>query len=394
MFRMTCLPRPIPRHSALSVAAVLAVALVLPAAAQASPGTFTLPAGTPTPAPTPAGPADERAGVAIPPRAAPEATPTSTPSPTATLPAQPSLTPTPSPSATRTATRTAAPAARPTTDSAQPRPGPVAAPVATSAPGANVAPAPLPGDGNAPITSPTGAQLTLPTLAPDTGSDAAETGTDTILAVPAWQLIAAGFGALLLIGGALFLRARRRPGVLRLAAPAAANPEAAAPDDARLDLALEITAATRSVMRFSLGYRLNIANRSDRAVLDVSVAVQLACARASGGSGPSAGAAQGLGTIARIGPQQTGSITGEVHLPLAAIQPLRQGTTPLFVPLVHVTVEGEGQRALTRTFVVGPRSASGRVHPIALDQPPGGIAGLVAQIVALPPATDASAAAA
>jgi Meckel syndrome type 1 protein len=38
-----------------------------------------------------------------------------------------------------------------------------------------------------------------------------------------------------------------------------------------------------------------------------------------------------------------------------------------------------------RTFVIGTPSPSGRVHPIALDVPPGGIPGLIAQAVALPP---------
>jgi hypothetical protein len=204
--------------------------------------------------------------------------------------------------------------------------------------------------------------------------------------LPAWWPYAAGgLGALVVLGGGLAAWRRRKPKVLRLAAPAAASSgKAEAPGEAQLDLTLEITAATRSLMRFSLGYRLTIANRSDRAVLDASVAAQIACARASAGHGPSAGAAQGVGAIPRIGPHQAQSITGEVHLPLAAIQPLRQGTTPLFVPLVHITLEGEGVRALTRTFVVGPRSASGRVHPISLEGGPGGIAGLVAQMVALP----------
>ena len=94
--------------------------------------------------------------------------------------------------------------------------------------------------------------------------------------------------------------------------------------------------------------------------------------------------------IARIGSHQARSVTGTVQLPLSAISPVRQGTTPMFVPLAHVTLEGEGLRAMSRSFVIGPRSASGRLHPILLDQPPGGIAGLVAQAIAIPPATAAA----
>ena len=173
--------------------------------------------------------------------------------------------------------------------------------------------------------------------------------------------------------------------------------QSAAPDLADLHLSLDITTATRSVMMFTVHYRLNIANRSARAVADTRVAVQMVCARASanspGANAASVGAEQALGETPRIGPHQARSIIGEVQMPLSAIQPLRQGTTPLFVPLIHVTIEAEGQPALTRTFVIGTPSASGRVHPIQLDQPPGGIAGLVAQAVAVPAGSDVSAAA-
>jgi hypothetical protein len=243
-------------------------------------------------------------------------------------------------------------------------------------------------DAGAPL-GPTPDQVTAP--GPGAGAPTSALGASIL---PAWwPLAAGGAGALVVLGlaGAIWQRRRkRRP--LRLAAPAAqgsapADRQAAAaePDSPRLDLTLEITSATRSVMMFTLQYRLTIANRSDRAVNDLAAAVQLACARAAGdGNAPSAGAAQGLAAIDRIGPHQARSLTGTVQLPLNAITPLRQGATPLFVPLAHVTLEGEGLRATTRSFVIGPRSPSGRVHPITLDQPPGSITGLVAQLIALP----------
>jgi hypothetical protein len=206
-----------------------------------------------------------------------------------------------------------------------------------------------------------------------------------------WPYAAGGLGVLALLGGAALLWRRRKARPLRLAAPtdAPAQPAAAA-ELPRLDLTLEVTAATRSVMMFTLEYRLTIANRADRALSDCNAAVQLACARAAAGGAPSAGAAQGLERIARIGPHQARSLSGRVQLPLSAITPLRQGQTPLFIPLVHITLEGEGLPAHTRTFVVGTPSQSGRVHPIALDQPPGGIAGLVAQAVTVPSANAAA----
>jgi len=208
---------------------------------------------------------------------------------------------------------------------------------------------------------------------------------------------------LALLGGSALMWRRRKPKALHLAAPVAETSiPAPVIDLPRLDLTLDITGATRSVMMFTLQYRLAVANRSDRAVTDLNLAVSLACARASANTGagtgnaPSPGAAQELATIARIGPHQARSVTGEVRLPLSAIQPLRQGKTPLFVPLVHVTLEGGGDnggpRAMTRSFVIGTPSTSGtgRLHPILLDQPPGSVSGLAAQSIAIPPISAAA----
>jgi hypothetical protein len=219
-------------------------------------------------------------------------------------------------------------------------------------------------------------------------------GADRLL--PKWWPYAAGaLGVLALLGGGM-LAWRRRPGVLRLAAPPSMAEAAPATDLPRIDLTLEITGATRSVMMFTLNYRVILANRSERAACDLALAVQLACARAAPqGNGTPAGAAQALARIERIGPHQARSIAGEVQLPLAAVLPLRQGSRPLFVPLVHITIESESQRALTRSFVIGTPSASGaaRVHPIPLDQPPGTVPGLIAQPIAVPAVPPASAAA-
>jgi hypothetical protein len=378
-------PTPLPVTARLSAAALPAAALMAlaaPLAAQETPGSFELPPASPSPTPAPAGPADERGGVAIPPRAVPTAPPSVDAAPSATpLPDRAPIALPPPP------VRESAPPARAGAPSA-PAPAlapPAATPEATQPPGA---PAPAPSDPAPPFTS-----------APADAGRAAAAPENAFppSALPDWWPFAAGgLGALALLGGAALAWRRRKARPLRLAAPAAAaeRESAAAPPAAdlpRLDLTLEITAATRSLMMFTLEYRLAIANRSERAVNDLALALQLACARASGaGNAPSAGSAQALQSIARIGPHQARSITGTVQLPLSAIAPLRQGTTPLFVPLVHVTLEGEGQRPLARSFVVGTPSASGRVHPIPLDVPPGALAGLVAQAIALPPASAAA----
>ncbi len=149
-------------------------------------------------------------------------------------------------------------------------------------------------------------------------------------------------------------------------------------------------------MMFTLQYRLSLANRAAHAVSDISVAVELACARRGAGNAASPGAAQQLETIARIGPHQTVAVTGEVQLPLSQIAPLRQGNLALFIPMAHVTLEGNGQPAFARSFVIGTPSAAstGRLHPIRLDVPPGSILDLRAQSVTIPATTSAAVSAA
>ncbi len=212
--------------------------------------------------------------------------------------------------------------------------------------------------------------------------------------LPAWAPWAAGgAGALGLSGLAGWLWRRRRARVLRLPAPAAPRPAAAraAAEAPRIETRLEVTGATRSLMMFTLDYRLTLANRSPVAARELALALQLACARAGAPSGASPGAAQQLARIARLGPHQARSLTGSLQLPLAAIAPITQGRHPLFIPLVHLTLEGIGLPATSRSFVIGTPSASGsgRLHPIALDQPPGSIPGLAAKALAIPPAAAA-----
>ncbi|MDP5102970.1 MAG: hypothetical protein NWP98_03515 [Erythrobacter sp.] len=237
--------------------------------------------------------------------------------------------------------------------------------------------------------------MAAPQVAPPVVSD--QPALRTLPDLPPWWPWAAGvLGALAVFGAGLMLRRRRAPKVLRLAAPppgAERNaPPASLPGSSAdaapntLGVTLEITAATRSVMMFTLHYRIALANRSAQAVNGVSLAMALACARNGADNAPSPGAAQRLEQIARIGPHQTHTITGEVQLPLSQVAPLHQGSLLLFIPLAHVTIEGESQLASTRSFVIGTPSAAGtgRLHPIRLDLPPGSIPGLLAQRIDVP----------
>lgn len=374
-------PEPIPMTRAqtfrLSLpAALAALALVMPLEARQQQDSYTLPETAPTPTPAPAGPADERAGVAIPPR--PAATPAPTPSP---APA-----PSPSPSPLRLPQPAASPSApRPA------NPAPQAAPPAAPAAETQAEPASEdlaePGEQAAePGFSELG-QSAGPAVQADAPDPAPARAPSEPLGEPvlAWGWLAGAAALLAALLGALAFWRRRKPKVLRLAPPPPTAEDGGQPALPRLDLALDITGATRSLMMFTLQYRLTMANRTDRAVNDLAVAVQLTSAQRGAGNAAPLAAARSLASVERIGPHQSRSITGEVQIPVAAITPMMQGRTALFIPLVHVTVEGDGQQALARSFVVGSRgSAEGRVRPLILDLPPGSVPGLIARPIATP----------
>lgn len=164
------------------------------------------------------------------------------------------------------------------------------------------------------------------------------------------------------------------------------HPEDVINGDARLDLALEVVSASRSLMMFTMDFRLDIANRADSAVRQLVVSGRLACAQKGRGTGEVIAPGQALETVPRIGPQQSHRISGQLQLPLNEVQAMRQGSKPLFIPLLHVTLEGEGRRAISHSFVIGtPSTAStGRVHPLPLDGPPGSLPVLRAQLIRQP----------
>lgn len=205
--------------------------------------------------------------------------------------------------------------------------------------------------------------------------------------VPWWAWLA-GLGALLLAGLTFVFSKRRkaRPALPLAASEPTPEPEAmAAAPLPRIDIALEIVTASRSVMMFTLEYRLTFANRTDRAVRDLNVSAQLASARRDGSNEAPIAGGQPVGTIERIGPHQTRTLSGTMQLPITDIRAILQGRKPIFIPLLHLTLESAGQEPLVRSYVVGTPSAAsqGRLHPIPLDTPPGGVPGLKAREISL-----------
>lgn len=417
---------------ALGGVALTAVA----AQAQSGPGSFQLPDPTPTPTPAPQGPVDERAGVPIAPRVIPEArttpapTPTPTPttaSPPATSAAEPPETNVTSPAVeepSRTTTaqtpplqpvadtaRSAPPAARSSVPAEVPQPGTGL----DTAPGLDTETAIGPNDWY--DVDPSGAEQDAAIAGPSIGDDlpqSADTGSwggaESFL-TRTQNLAFAGVMTILLLGFAIVVWRRRRAAAEPLALPApalaagvrksiaATRPEGApeepapapapapAPPAAPLDvdIALEIVSASRSVMMFMLDYRITIANRSEAAARDIEIGAQLTCAQRGATNAPPIAGGQPVGTIERIGPHQSRSVTGQLQIPLTEVQAIRQGQKPIFIPLLHLSLVSAGDHVVKRSFVVGAPStvSQSRVHPIALDTPPGGIPGLLAREVHL-----------
>lgn len=388
----------------------LGLALCAPALGQDQPRSFSLPEVSPSPTTAPQGPVDIRQGVVIGPRVIEE--------PAAERETQPRPAPTASASA-------AAPGPAPATTAA---PAPSSPPVSppdqapteghqAGSPAIDAPPQPVKSESdNRPLADPDdkqAAQSRPPAVGP-ANDQTIELRVhrpdllDFLRAYEGW--IAAALALVAAIAAALWIAARRRSAVKRLAPPEhAARPARVAADEARevqrdagrappsaavgpvtvaprIDLRIDVISASRSVMTLALDLRLTVSNRSERPVRGLSVLAKLDCARPGEPDGIAVGAGQPLGDIARIGPQQGMTLAGRLELPVADLRLISQGSGWVYIPLVHLTFEGEGVPATLRSFVIGTPSAaaSGRLHPLPVAAPLGGIHGLAAQIVHIP----------
>lgn len=161
---------------------------------------------------------------------------------------------------------------------------------------------------------------------------------------------------------------------------------AAASGADRIEPMLTILSASRSVMTVTLDVRLKLNNRSAAAARSVSVSALFTSANPADPPRDAAREPDRIASIERIGPNQSHTIEATLSLPLNQVRAIRQGKTPLLVPLIHLDIASRaaGERARRVSFVIGTPSKSNeaRLHPIALDAPVGSIHGLRANAIA------------
>lgn len=142
----------------------------------------------------------------------------------------------------------------------------------------------------------------------------------------------------------------------------------------------------------TLECHVSLANRSDKGVRDLVLSGALICAQRSAQESAAIELSQ-VQRVERIGPQQSRALSFDLQLPISDVQPIRQGQTPVFIPMAEIALEGQTITATKRSYVVGTPSASwaGRLHPIALNTPPGRIEGLRTRLVKQDSANDKAA---
>lgn len=373
------------------VPSLAALALALPQVAlaqQVSPNDFRLPPDTRTPTPNPnvQGPVDTEGPVPIRPRVIPTASPTPTatrtaapaPSPTATprirLPETQAVQPA-RPASSQPTPRTTAPATR---NVPLPAPSPLPEARDTSATQETDPAPPVASDSDLSAVSPVPGAVTPSVTAPAAGE---EDGGSL-----AWLWVVLGLLALG-IGGFFawrYLRGRRTaaapvaPPIVRPRIPDGGAPSGERRRLAPLTFTAEAVRVSRSMMNVTLSYRITITNQSNRDMADLVIGGDLVSAH---GRVPVdeqvAGSHTSLQQVQKVEHLAAGEkkvLTGDIRLPVQQIRPLRQGNSPLLVPLLRLRVDGEGLDPLVHTYVVGikPPQKGARLQPFRLDETPQG----------------------
>jgi hypothetical protein len=194
-----------------------------------------------------------------------------------------------------------------------------------------------------------------------------------------WRWLAGAAGALAaLVTGLLFWRRRRSnipPPLIERPVVGAAPVRLTMPAAEALTVNCEVEKLIRSAVFATLKYRLTLINRTDAPLNDVAIGLDLVSAHAEASMeeqvATSGTPLETRHTLARIAPHQTVAVEGQVQLPLSGAQIIHQGRHPLLVPLLRIRIDGAGEGALVKTYVVGQGlPGGGRVQPFRLDEPP------------------------
>ncbi|GAA4052138.1 hypothetical protein GCM10022213_25810 [Parerythrobacter jejuensis] len=156
-------------------------------------------------------------------------------------------------------------------------------------------------------------------------------------------------------------------------------------DDLRIEA--EAVRVSRSVMNAMVAYRLVVTNRGGVPVSDLVVGGDLTSAHSKAPidqqvADPHKPLPQ-IHTIDRIAPGQRQVVSGEIRLPLNQVRLIHQGKVPVYIPLLRITLSGEGLETRAHTYVVGkqPAETGGRLRPFRLDTPPQSFGDVVARPV-------------
>lgn len=354
---------------------VLALALPAPTIAQSVQDFQLPPAPAPSASPQVEGPVDTENGVVpVRPRVIQRGAPTPAPPARATQPAPAQSAPdrtaaTPSPAATPT-TRTRIPQRR--SEPAPAGPSPIETPLDRPLPG------PVPTDISETPASPAAGvppQSQQPAGgAPATPSEEPDDESSGWI----WLLLVLLLGVAV-AAGTVFWRRRHAglppPVIEKPRVPAAVGDSPASRDGQSLSIQATALRLDRSFLNATLHYRLTLINRAEQALSEIAVGADLVSAH--GNAAPETQLAMpGLALeprhrIARIAPGQQIAVEGQVQLPLAAAQIIRQGRAALLVPLLRLVVSGKALDPLARTFVIGQTQAgSSKLQPFRVDDQP------------------------
>lgn len=176
------------------------------------------------------------------------------------------------------------------------------------------------------------------------------------------------------MGAAIETREIERPQVTPSPPPSrdpALVPAHRTPEES-VQMTLEPTRMSLTLMNAALAYRLQVTNQGSTALTELMVHADMIGAHASMTkeehlAGPSNGAA--MQKIDRLEPGESRVIEGEFRVPFAQIVPIRQGNAALLLPLARFKLESENAPPVVRTFAVG-QPGNGALQPFRLDQGP------------------------